>query len=167
MRYAKLLGMGLLIASLAAAGCSGKDKDGKSPSKDNGDHAAHGGGPNGGVVFDMGKYHAELTVDHKKKEIYVLFLKEVKGKKEKDWPPEPVAAKEFTLTTKETKVKEGEDKGKVVKPMEIKLTPREEKEGKASKFVGSAPGLGNVADFEGTVVGEIDGKPSKGTFKEE
>jgi hypothetical protein len=29
------------------------------------------------------------------------------------------------------------------------------------------PGLGNVADFEGTVLGEIDGKPSKGEFKEE
>ncbi len=28
------------------------------------------------------------------------------------------------------------------------------------------PGLGNVADFEGTVTGEIDGKPSSGDFKE-
>jgi hypothetical protein len=167
MKYARMLGIGLLIASLAV-GCSGKDKDDKTPTKDrDNDGHVHGNGPNDGVVFDLGKYHAELTVDHKKKEISVQVLKEAKGKKEKDWPPQQIAAKELTLTTKETKVKEGEDKGKVVKPMTIKLSPREEVDGKASRFVGTDPGLGNVADFEGTVVGEIDGKPSQGKFKEE
>jgi hypothetical protein len=44
--------------------------------------------------------------------------------------------------------------------------PRDEKDGKASKFVGTDPGLGNVADFEGTVIGEIGDKPSQGAFKE-
>jgi len=51
--------------------------------------------------------------------------------------------------------------------MTIKLLPKVAADGKASKFVGTDPGLGNVADFEGTVIGEIDGRPSQGTFKEE
>ncbi|MBM4071157.1 MAG: hypothetical protein FJ271_19810 [Planctomycetes bacterium] len=61
----------------------------------------------------------------------------------------------------------GSDKGKEVAPMTIKLLPKVAADGKASKFVGTDPGLGNVADFEGTVIGEIDGRPSQGTFKEE
>ena len=32
--------------------------------------------------------------------------------------------------------------------------------------VGADPGIGNVADFAGTVVGEIEGKPSQGKFAE-
>ena len=63
-------------------------------------------------------------------------------------------------------MKEGADKGKVVPPMTIALKPVDAKDGKASKFVGTDPGVGNVADFEGIVLGEIDGKPSKGEFKE-
>lgn len=120
------------------------------------DHAPHGKGPNGGVVFDLGKFHAEFTVDHGKKECTVLVL----GDDEKT--PVAVAAKELTVTTKESKTKEG----KVVSPMTIKMMPQGAADGKASKFVGTDPGLGNVADFEGTVVAEIDGKPSQGEFKE-
>ena len=47
------------------------------------------------------------------------------------------------------------------------MLPKDEKNGKATKFVGTDPGLGNVADFEETVIGEIGGKPSHGEFKEE
>lgn len=170
MKYTRMLGLGLLIAALAGTGCSGKDKEGKkddkATTKETPEHVAHGNGPNGGVTFDMGKYHAEFTVDHPKKEVTVLFLKSVEGKKEKDWPAEAVAAKEFTLSIKETKVKEGADKGKVVPPMTITLKPVDAKDGKASKFVGTDPGVGNVADFEGVVLGEIDGKGAKGEFKE-
>lgn len=170
MKYAKTLGLGLLVAALAVTGCSqqsgttstAKDKGAtKDGGKKDGDHA-HGTGPNGGVVFDLGKYHAEFTVDHPAKECTVLF---VTGDT-KDAKPLPVAAKEFTLSIKETKVKEGADKGKVVPPMTITLKPVDAKDGKASKFVGRDPGIGNVADFEGTVIGEIDGKPSQGEFKE-
>jgi hypothetical protein len=168
MKYATMLGLGLLVAALAV-GC-GKNEPSKpdagkaDPGKDKkggkaDDHAPHGAGPNGGVVFDLGKYHAEFTVDHPAKECTVLF---VTGDN-KDAKPLPVAAKELTLTTKETKTKDG----KVVPPMTVKLLPKDEKDGKASKFVGTDPGIGNVADFEGTVTGEVDGKPSKGTFKEE
>lgn len=118
----------------------------------------HGTGPNGGVVFDLGKYHAEFTVDHPRMECTVLF---VTGDHADD-KPLPVAATELTLTTKETKTADGT----VVTPMTVKLTPVDAQEGKAAKFVGTDPGIGNVADFEGTVLGEIDGKPSQGTFKE-
>ena len=108
------------------------------------------------MVFDLGKFHAELDIKHPKKEMYILIL----GNDEKT--PVAVAAKDLTVVTKEAKGKNGE----VVKAMTIKLKPVDEKDGKASKFVGTDPGLGNVADFEGTVLGEIDGKPSKGEFKE-
>lgn len=160
MKYAKHLCLGLLVAALAATGCNqqgGTQKaDGKKEAAKKEDDHGHGHGPNGGVVFDLGKYHAEFTVDHPKSECTVVVL----GSDEKT--PTPVAAKELTLTTKETKTKDG----KVVAPMTIKLTPKDEKDGKASKFVGTDPGLGNVADFAGTVLGEIDGKPSQGEFKE-
>lgn len=163
----KVFGLGLL--GLALAGCgdkagppaTGGDK-GKGAAADAGkkgdDHAPHGAGPNGGVVFDLGKYHAEFTVDHPKKECTVLFL----SGDQKGATAMPVAAKEFTLTTKETKTKEG----KVVPPMTVKLLPADAKDGKAAKFVGTDRGIGNVADFAGTVTGEIDGKPSSGEFKE-
>ena len=163
MKYAKMLSVGLLVAVLAATGCS-QPSGTTPPAKDTGtkkdggkkDDHTHGQGPNGGVVFDLGKYHAEFTVDHDKKECTVLVL----GEDEKT--PTPVAAKELTLNTKETKTKEG----KVVPPMTIKMLPRDEAGGKATRFVGTDPGLGNVADFEGTLLAEIDGKPSQGTFKE-
>lgn len=163
MKYAKLLGMGLMVAAFGVTGCGDKKPEPtKAEEKKGGgkadDHAPHGAGPNGGVVFDLGKYHAEFTVDHPKKECTVLFL----SGDEKGATAMPVAAKEFTLTTKETKTKEG----KVVPPMTIKLLPADAKDGKASKFVGTDPGIGNVADFEGAVTGEIDGKPSSGEFKE-
>ncbi len=160
MKYAKTLGLALLLAALAVTGCSDKGGTPKAETKKDGgkkeaEHA-HGKGPNGGVVFDLGKYHAEFTVDHDKKECMILVL----GQDEKT--PTAVAAKELTVTTKETKTKEG----KVVPPMTIKMLPKDEAGGKASKFVGTDPGLGNVADFEGTVLGEIGGKPSQGDFKE-
>ena len=166
MTYAKTLGTGLLLTALAVAGCSqqgsspkGAVKGDKAAAKDGGkkeDHAPHGKGPNGGVIFDLGKYHGEFTVDHDKKECTVLVI----GDDEKT--PTPVAAKELTVTTKESKTKDG----KVVPPMTIKMLPKDEAGGKASKFVGTDPGLGNVADFEGTVIGEIGGRPSQGEFKE-
>ena len=74
----------------------------------------------------------------------------------------PIAATEFVLNTKETKTAEG----KVVPPMTITMKPEDVKDGKTAKFVGTDPGVGNVADFAGTVSGEIDSKPAMGEFKE-
>jgi hypothetical protein len=169
MKFKTLAELGLLTVSLALVGCGAQPAP--SPAApttpvatttpaakpDEGGHA-HGSGPNGGVVFDMGKYHAEFTVDHPKKECTVLF---VTGDAT-DAKPLPVAATELTLTTKETKTADGT----VVAPMTVKLLPTDAQDGKAAKFVGTDEGIGNVADFEGTVLGEIDGKPSQGTFKE-
>lgn len=168
MKYAKSLGLGLLMGVVLLAGCKQEGAAGTKPAVNKNPGASntskkeethtHGKGPNGGVVFDLGKYHAEFTVDHPKKECTILI---VTGD-DKDAKALPVASKEFTLTTKETKTAEG----KVVPPMTIKMIAKDEANGKAAKFVGSDTGLGNVADFEGTVLGEIDGKPSKGEFKE-
>ena len=163
MKYTKLMGLGLMVVALAAGGCGDKKPDPPRAADTTGggtaDDHGHGAGPNGGVIFDLGKHHAEFTVDHDKKECVVLVL----SGDEKDIKPMAVAATEFTLTTKPAKTKAG----KAVPPMTIKLLPADAKGGKATKFVGSDPGLGTVADFEGTVVGEIDGKPSQGEFKEE
>lgn len=166
MKFANTLSMGLMLATLAT-GCN---QPASEPKVDTpvtapaptaaavAEHAPHGAGPNGGVVFDLGKYHAEFTVDHPAKECTVLFVTGDAA----DAQPLPVAAKEFTLSIKETKTAEGT----VVAPMTITLLPKDEQDGKAAKFVGTDPGIGNVADFAGTVLGEIDGKPSQGEFKE-
>lgn len=161
MKCASWLSFGLVAAALLAIGCSNatdkkpgdKDKEGKATKT--AEHT-HGTGPNGGVVFDLGGSHAEFTVDHGKKECTVLIL----GKDEKT--PTAVAATEFVLNTKETKTADG----KVVAPMTVTLKPVDAANGKASKFVGSDPGIGNVADFAGIVAGEIDDKPARGEFKE-
>jgi len=154
---------GLLVVALAIAGCS-KPADTKpagtgatgSKATSKTDEHSHGSGPNGGVVMDLGSHHAEFTVDHSKQEVTVLIL----GDDEKT--PTTIAATEFVLNIKETKTADG----KVVAPMTITLKPVDAADGKASKFVGKDPGIGNVADFAGTVSGHIDGKPAMGEFKE-
>lgn len=162
MKIKKIGYKAMLMLAIAVLGCSQDGGASKQPPKSekksvaNQKHEAHGKGPNGGVVFDLGKHHAEFTVDHDKKECTVVIL----GDDEKT--PTNVSAKDLMTTTLETKTKEG----KVVPPLTIKLAARDEKDGKASKFIGSDPGLGNVADFEGTVFGELDGKPANGKFKE-
>lgn len=157
MTYAKTLAVALMLAFLAA-GCAPKDepkKDKKDKEAKKDDHA-HGKGPNGGVVFDFGKHHAELTIDHKKKEMSVLIL----GADEKT--PTPIAAKELTVTTKETKGKKGE----TVKALTVTLKPADEKAGKATKFTGTDDGLAVEAEHTGKLFGDVDGKPAQGTFEE-
>ncbi|VTU01448.1 Uncharacterized protein OS=Planctomyces maris DSM 8797 GN=PM8797T_19335 PE=4 SV=1 [Gemmataceae bacterium] len=159
MKYARMLGLGLMIAALALTGCNKKADPSKADDKkgSKGDeHAPHGKGPNGGVVFDFGKYHAELDIKHDKKEMYILIL----GNDEKT--PVVVTAKDVTVTTKDTKGKNGE----AVKAMTIKLKPVDEKDGKATKFMGTDDGLGTEAEHAGAITGEIDGKPASGEFKE-
>ncbi len=171
MTTGKWFMLGVLVAALAVSGCGpkgeaskneaakGGDKKGgdKKGGKD-GDHVPHGAGPNGGVIFDLGKDHAEFTVDHATKECKILFV----NGDNKDAKAMAVAATEFTLSTKTTKTKEGT----VVAPMTIKMLPTDAKDGKATTFVGTDPGLGNVADFEGTLTGQINGRPASGSFKE-
>ena len=165
MKIAKMFGSVMLAAAVALTGCgpAAPSKTGdkkpdakKDVAKGKESEHAHGKGPNGGVLFDLGKYHGEFTVDHDKKECTVLVI----GNDEKT--PKMVDCKELTVTTKASKTKDG----KAVPPMAIKMVPKDLKDGLATKYVGTDPGLGNVADFEGTVLGEIDGKPSSGEFKE-
>ena len=165
MKYMKWTSSALLVAALTATSCS-EPADVKKPatekpaasSTDNGeDHEhSHGSGPNGGVVFDLGRHHAEFTVDHDKQQCTVLILGD------DETTPTAVAADELTLIINETKTADG----KVVEAMTIALQPEDAEDGKASKFGGSDAGIGNVADFDGTVSGEIDGKPAQGEFKE-
>jgi hypothetical protein len=164
MKCVNMFGLGLLATALTLTGCDNK------PTNPTGDATkadttkvakkkghSHGKGPNGGVVFDLGNYHAELDIKHDKKEMYILIL----GDDEKT--PEAIAAKDLTVTTKETKGKKGE----VVPAMTIKLKPVDEKDGKASRFMGTDDGLGIEAEHSGTATAVIGGKPSSGEFKEE
>ena len=50
--------------------------------------------------------------------------------------------------------------------MTITMSPVNAMDGKAATFVGTDPGISNVADFVGTVSGEIGGKPAMGEFAE-
>ncbi len=163
MKYLKLMTPGLLVAVVWMAGCSrssdsspaGTDAKVASDAAPVLEHV-HGTGPNGGVVFDLGSHHAEFGVDHPKKQVTILFL----GDDEKT--PTAVAATEFVLIIRETKTADGT----VVAPMTITMSPVDATAGKAMTFVGTDPGIGNVADFAGTVSGEIEGKPAMGEFKE-
>lgn len=160
MRHSRLIKPALFFLALWITGCS-KSSDAPPAATDTTTVAppvahTHGAGPNGGVVFDLGGYHAELTVDHAKQECTILVL----GDDEKT--PTPVAATEFVLNIQETKTADGT----VVAPMTITMSPADAAGGKSTKFVGTDPGIGNVADFAGTVSGEIDGKPAMGEFKE-
>ncbi len=163
MKYMKWMSPGLLVAALMATGCSKPNEprpvaNNPAASTGGGEDAAHahGTGPNGGVVFDLGSQHAEFTVDHPKQRCTILILGD------DETTPTAIAASELTLTIHETKTKDGT----VVEAMTITMSPEDAVDGKASKFVGTDPGIGNVADFDGAVSGEIDGKPAQGEFKE-
>ena len=165
MLYAKNWLLVAAVGTLIVAGCSQgtgtEETNGGTAAEsqaDGGEQATHthGSGPNGGVVFDLGSHHAEFTVDHPKQECTILFLGD------DETTPMPVAAEEFTLSIKETQTADGT----VVAPMTVTMLPQDASDGKAAKFVGTDPGIGNVADFEGVVLGQIDGKPAQGEFKE-
>ncbi|HMP02671.1 MAG TPA: hypothetical protein PKD86_00695 [Gemmatales bacterium] len=164
MRCAKVVGAVGVLLLFFVVGCEHKahpTRGTPGPSgvhpKEHGPGHVHGPGPHGGVVFDLGRYHAEFTVDHAKHECTLYFLGD------DETTPVAVAAKEITVHTKPTKTADGTE----VPALTIKLLPKDLKEGKATLFVGTDPGLGNVADFEGTALGEINGKPAQGTFKED
>lgn len=163
MKFMITLVSSLMLAAFFAAGCSSSSKP-EAPAENAKSESAeapvvehtHGSGPNGGVVFDLGSHHAEFTVDHGKQQCTILVL----GDDEKT--PAPIGATEFVLNIQETKTGDGT----VVAPMTVTMTPVDAVDGKAATFIGTDPGIGNVADFAGTVSGEIEGKPALGEFKE-
>ena len=159
MKSFQLLAPCVLVAVAWSAGCSSSSETkptagGAAPAAV-AEHA-HGAGPNGGVVFDLGSHHAEFGVDHGQQQVKIVFL----GDDEKT--PTAVAATEFVLNIQETKTADGT----VVAPMTIMMAPTDAADGKATTFVGTDPGIGNVADFAGTLSGEIEGKPAMGEFAE-
>jgi hypothetical protein len=164
MKISNCAAPGLLIVALGMIGCSkSSDAPPAAASKTTDASKApaeaahtHGAGPNGGIVFEVGSRHAEFTVDHPKHECKFVFL----GDDEKT--PAAVAAAEFILIIQETKTADGT----AVPSMTVAMLPVDAADGKASTFVGTDPGIGNVADFAGVVTGEIDGKPISGNFDE-
>lgn len=153
MKYSTIASSVYAVMFLLAGGCTKPaaemPAESAPPTAKAGSHS-HGSGPHGGVVFDLGSHHAEFTVDHPKQEATILFFEA------------PVAATEFVLNIQETQTADGVK----VAPMTVTMSATDATDGKASKFVGKDPGIGNVADFAGTVSGEIDGKPASGEFKE-
>lgn len=151
---------GMLILSLAMLGCD-KPKEQSKPSgdvpakgtadNDKHDDHDHGEGPNGGVVFDLAKTHAEFVVDHKKKEVTV-YLHTMNMKKRS-----PIKAEKLTLSI----VKPAFTVDMVAKPDE------KDDKGTSSRFVAVDDRFGVEQEFEGTVTVELDGKPFTGKFKEE
>lgn len=114
---------------------------------------AHGPGPHDGTIADWGggKFHVEFMVDHDKQEATVYVL----GSDEKT--PSPIDASEITLTIKEPSL-----------TATLQAAPQDgDPNGKASRFVGTHEGLGEVREYEGSMSGVVDGTPYSGNFKEE
>jgi hypothetical protein len=157
MKKLRLFGILALVLALAVfTGCSGKtdgtSKDGDKSTRKDGDddHHDHGAGPHDGTIFDFGKWHAEFNVDHKTKEATVHILT-YKNK------PSPIQVEKLLLSIKTPQFQ-----------VDLKATPEEgDPAGKASRFVGKHDNFGKEQEFEGTLSGEVDGKPYAGDFKEE
>lgn len=136
---------------LAMPGCADK-KNAKQPSAkaEKHDDHDHGAGPHGGTIIELGKYHAEFTVDHpaKKATVYILDGSARKA--------EPIQAAKLLLSIREPR-------------FQVDMAPLPEEgdpAGKASRFVATHENFGKEREFEGTVSAEIDGTPILGDFKE-
>jgi hypothetical protein len=154
MMNLRLLGLGVLVVGLSAVGCdkpavTTRANDRKAANED--DHGDHGPGPHGGTVIELGKYHGEFVVDHAKKQATVYIL-DVKVKN-----PAPIAAPKLLLSIKQPQFQ-----------VDLLAVPQDgDPKGKSSRFVATHDNFGKEQEFEGTVSGEIDGKPYLGDFKEE
>lgn len=136
---------------LAILGCAEK-KNAAKPSAKAGkrDDHDHGAGPHGGTIIELGKYHAEFTVDHpsKKATVYILDGSAKKA--------EPIQASKLLLSIKDPRFQ-----------VDMAPMPQEgDPAGKPSRFVATHDGFGKEQEFEGTVSAEIDGTPILGDFKE-
>lgn len=150
----------LFLATVGAFGICGcepaatpaKPTTAASPAAASHEHG-HALGPHEGAIADWGggKFHAEFTVDHNKKEATVYIL----GSDEKTQVP--IKATKILLNIKQPTFQ-------VVlaaKPMDG------EQGGLSSRFVGIDDRLGVVQEFVGKIAGEVDGVPYSGEFAEE
>ena len=145
MLTAAVLGLGLVWAT----GCDKKAEPTKADPKKDDEHA-HGSGPHGGVVIELGKYHGEFKPDHAKMEATVWIL---------DGDAKialPIKADKLRLVVSNTNPK-----------IEIDLLPTDrDKDGKASTFTGKDNGFGVEMEYKGTVFFTLDGKQYSGDFEE-
>lgn len=153
MAWKTLTAVALGLGLVGTVGCD--TKKGTPPNaedkKKGEDHAAHGTGPHGGVVFDFGggKYHGEFKPDHGKKEATVWIL----GSDEKT--PAPVKTDKLRLVVSNTTPK-----------IEIDLTPTDAKDGSASAFTGKSDGFGVEMEYKGTVRFNVGDTQYSGDFEE-
>ncbi len=151
----KWLGLAVLGVAVALTGCTAQNSSAPSTKatekKDDDDDHGHGDGPNGGTVFDLGKYHAEFCMDHGKKQATVYIWDDDVKK------AVPIAAEKLLLSIKKPQFQ-----------VELKASPQEtDPKGKSSRFVATHDNFGKEQEFEGTVSGAVDGKQYAGDFKEE
>lgn len=149
----------LLILALIITGCNQPPAASTKPvlkssnttaKKSDHDHS-HDVGPHQGTIFDLGKYHAEFTVDHKTKQVTVYILGDDMD------TPVPVKADKLELTIKNPAF-----------TVELKASPdKNDKDGKCSRYIATHENFAKEQEFAGTVAGVIEGKPSSGDFKEE
>lgn len=151
-------GCGSPAANMAAKPDAGHGHDhAKDQGHDHGHDHGHGhdGGPHGGTVADWGggKYHVEFTVDHDQQTATVYIL----GGDAKTAAPLAAKDGELLLSIREPAFE-----------VSLKAAPLEgEAAGKASRYTGKHASLGKVQEFAGSIIGEIDGTPYSGDFKEE
>ncbi len=114
----------------------------------------HGVGPHGGTVFDLGKYHAEFVLDRQTGECHLHLLDD------DEESPLAVPVKELILTIQSAKAGDG----KSLPQLTVTLAPLHQEQGKTTRLIGREPRLAGGAAFQGTIAGEMDGKPSLGRF---
>jgi hypothetical protein len=151
--------LGTVFCAFTLVGChrepaavpQGADRAAAGAAHDEHDH--HGSGPHGGTIAEWGSgdYHVEFTVDHDRKEAVVYVL----DGNAKLAAPIEVPSLLLTINDPQFQVE------LVAKPL------AGEKAGASSRFVGQHQNLGSVREFEGTIVGEVNGLPYAGDFKEE
>lgn len=114
----------------------------------------HGKGPHQGIVFDLGKYHAEFVhrPEAAQADLYMLD--------DDEESPLAVAVGELLLTIQAVK----DAAGKTLSQTTIPLVAQDVIGGKTKRLLARDPILGKAASFRGTIAGDIEGKPVLGTF---
>lgn len=157
MTIKNLLALGLFATTLAAAGCGTQTaptqtaaKTDKIPPAKDGSHN-HGSAPHGGTIVELGKYHGEFCVDHAKKTATVYILDDDAKSLV------PIKVEKLLLSIKSPSFQ-----------VDLKANPQStDPKGTSSRFVAIHENFAKEQEFEGTISGEIDGKPYLGDFLEE
>ena len=155
MRVTRWMFAAMIATGLMVSGCNNPAPPSKSAEvkkdadHDHDDHD-HGEGPHGGAILEFGKYHGEFTVNHDTKEVTVYILS---GNLKK---PAPIDVPKLLLSIKKPAFQVD------LMPKPVETDPK----GLCSRFVAKHENFGVHQEFEGTVSGEVAGKPYVGDFKE-